>query len=689
MRASIGVLAMLFWSLCLGREANSQGTKVTYDEHVLPVFKDKCITCHNPDKGSGGLSLNTYTGLMTGGASGEVIRPGDADNSRLFQLVSHRQQPHMPPKSPRLAAENLELLRQWIAGGALENAGSKPRQVDKPKTDVALAAVARGRPPGPPPMPPAGLAQEPIVQTARPNAITALTASPWAPLVAVGGQKQVLLYNTDTLDLLGVLPFPEGVPHILRFSRNGSLLLAGGGRGGHSGKVVVWSVTSGERIISLGDEADLVLAADISADQTQIALGGPGKVVRVYSTTDGKMLHEIKKHTDWIMAVEYSPDGVLLATADRGGALFVWESYTGREYLAIRGHTATVTELSWRADSNVLASACEDSNIRLWEMENGGQVKAWAGHPGGVQSVKFGHDGRIISAGRDRVVKIWDSNGAQQKAFEALPDIALRTAFTHDAARAIAGDWSGQVRVWTISDGKAAGTFSANPASVAVRLEAATKDLAARKAAHEQLVATAATSDAAAKKTTTELAAVQQTAALIAATAKTASERAGFLKENLLKTNQAETAAKADATAREVASAAYAEAAAKIKQAAEKAKDNKRLAEESAKSQVLATQSAAELAAARKTVTDLGNTTIATQAQLTAAEQEAAEAAAAAPALNRSIQTWTAQAKAAAEKAAADKDLEGRGAAAVASTQTTVDRLRVSAQAVLPKTANK
>ena len=70
------------------------------------------------------------------------------------------------------------------------------------------------------------------------GAVTALAASPWAPLVAVAGQKQVLLYNTDTRELLGVLPFPEGMPHVLKFSRNGTLLLAGGGRGGQSGKVV-------------------------------------------------------------------------------------------------------------------------------------------------------------------------------------------------------------------------------------------------------------------------------------------------------------------------------------------------------------------------------------------------------------------------------------------------------------------
>src|SRR5437879_5426866 len=100
-------------------------SKITYDDNVLPILRDKCIACHSPDKSRGGLVVSSFTTLMQGGSSGEVIKPGDPDNSRLFLLVSHKQEPFMPPKSPMIAAESIETIRQWIAGGALENAGSK------------------------------------------------------------------------------------------------------------------------------------------------------------------------------------------------------------------------------------------------------------------------------------------------------------------------------------------------------------------------------------------------------------------------------------------------------------------------------------------------------------------------------------------------------------------------------------
>ena len=194
----------------------------------------------------------------------------------------------MPPNKPRLPDKELELFKKWIAGGLLENSGSKAIAGSKPAVDLALKGDAIGKPEGPPPMPP-DLPLDPVVHTERGSALTGLAASPWAPLVAIGGQKQVLLYNTDTLELIGIIPFNEGMPAHVQFSRNGKLLLLAGGRGGKSGRVVVWDITKAERLMTVGAEYDTVLAADISPDQTKIALGGPDRLVKVYSSASGEL----------------------------------------------------------------------------------------------------------------------------------------------------------------------------------------------------------------------------------------------------------------------------------------------------------------------------------------------------------------------------------------------------------------
>jgi hypothetical protein len=497
-------------SLFAGLTAGQAPAKITYDQHILPFLMEKCANCHSSDKKRGGLIVTNFAKIMEGGSSGAVIKAGDPDKSSLYTTMAHKAEPFMPPMAPKVADDKIELVRAWISAGAPENSGSKTLAA-APKANIGLASIVRGRPAGPPPMPAKPLAQEPFVKARRANAVLAISSSPWAPLVAVGGQKQVLLYNGDTQDFLGALPYPEGLPTVIKFSRNGSLMLVAGGRGSSLGRAVIFNVATGERVTTVGADTDTILAADISPDQSLVAISGPGKMLRIYTTSDGKLLHEIKKHTDWITSLEFSPDGVLLATADRSSGLVVWEAFTGREYFNLRGHTAAITEVSWRQDSNILLSSSEDGTIRQWEMENGTQVRSWAGHGGGTLGARYGMDGRIVSAGRDKLVKLWDGNGALQRTFEAMPDLALRATLTHDGTRVVAGDWTGQVAVFAAADGKRQGELSANPLGLSERIDLLTKTVAARQAAADVTAkAEKATRDALAASTAELVAAQKQ-----------------------------------------------------------------------------------------------------------------------------------------------------------------------------------
>ena len=443
--------------------------KVNYNDHVLPIFRNSCLNCHNPDKKKAGLDLSTFQGAITGSENGKVLKSGDGAGSLLIKCVMPDGDPKMPPKGDRLPETEIAIIKKWIDGQLLETAGGKA--IAAAANNVQVAVVSLTRPDGPPPMP-HDLPLDPVVHTSKTNALTALGASPWAPLVALGGQKQILLYNTETLEPLGVLPFPEGFPTIIRFSRNGQLILTGGGRGGKSGKVVIWDVQTGARIATVGNEFDQVLAADLSADQQFVALGGPAKLVKIYATKDGRLVHSIKKHTDWVTAISYSPDGKLVASADRNGGVIVWEADKGKEYNVLAGHKGAVTGLSFM--TGVVASASEDATIKLWDVKEGKEIKSWAAHPGGVQSVDFTPDGRLVSCGRDKIARVWDQTGKQLMASEAFGDIALRAEMAGE--RIVAGDWSGEVRVWSL-DGKRVGDLNPNPPTIAERLAAATKQI--------------------------------------------------------------------------------------------------------------------------------------------------------------------------------------------------------------------
>ncbi len=647
--------------------------KITFEEHIKPIFRAKCFGCHNTDKKSAGLDLTNYTAMMQGGASGACVEPGDPDSSYLWSLVIHDSEPYMPPKQEKMAAPVLATIKKWIEGGALENAASKA-MVAKPKVDLTLKAPATGKPEGPAAMP-NGLSRIPVVETARATAVSALATSPWAPLVAIAGQKQIVLYNANTLELLGVLPFPEGEAQVLKFSRNGELLLAGGGRGSYQGLCAVYNVRTGERLFTVGDEVDSVLAADISSDHSMIALGGPSKMIRVYSTANGELLYQVKKHTEWVYALEFSPDGVLLATADRNGGMFVWEAHTGRLYLTLNAHKQAINSVSWRSDSNILASCSKDGSIKLWEMENGRAVKSWGAHGGGVASVEFTRDGRLASCGRDRTTKLWDQNGAQQRAFEAFSDLALRVTHCDETNRVIAGDWHGEIRVWNAADGKRLGLLTANPEGVGKSLGAAKTEFAAKKAEYGKMLAASNAAAAALPKIKADLAAAQKATAASQAQVTALTNTVNQYKATLGKVTGELAASNKTVTDLNAVVPVLKDATDKVKAAAAKLPADKELAAAAKQVEAKYTANVASLDGAKKTAAAKQAAVTAEQGKVTAETAKLTAAQTAFAASQKKVAGLTPTVKPAEDKAAAAKKAADGAAAAMKAASDAVATL--------------
>ena len=448
--------------------------KVTFEQHVKPILRQHCLNCHHAGDARGGLAMDSYSSLLEGGGSGEIVYDdGDAEASRLWQLVNHDDTPVMPPSKVKVPAPELAILRAWIEGGILENDGS----VAPPKSKNALASVAPTSPaesPGPPAggpvMPIATIPQTVPVATDRPAAVTAIAASPWAPLVAIAGQRQIVLYHTQTHQLLGVLPFEEGVAQSIRFSVDGSHLIVGGGQHSVRGIAAIYDVHSGQRVATIGDDLDTIFDADIDRSMRRVAMGGPQARLRIYDATDGAMLWDLDKHTDWIYCVAFSPDGVLIASGDRSGGLHLWEAGTGRLYMDLTGHQGAVQAVAWRDDSNVLASAGEDGSVRLWNVSDGKLLKKNSVGKEAATSLDFDHAGHLLVGTAGDQAFMLDSAGNTKSKLPAMPDDVLEVSITHDNNRAIYGSWNGDIVSIDRSNHEDKVSLASNPPTVQRRL---------------------------------------------------------------------------------------------------------------------------------------------------------------------------------------------------------------------------
>jgi mono/diheme cytochrome c family protein len=91
---------------------------VSFANDVMPILSGSCTECHGGNQTKAGLDLTKYEGLMAGSFNGVVVVPGNSADSLLVQLVAEGK---MPKRGPKLSAEQVQIISDWIAAGALNN----------------------------------------------------------------------------------------------------------------------------------------------------------------------------------------------------------------------------------------------------------------------------------------------------------------------------------------------------------------------------------------------------------------------------------------------------------------------------------------------------------------------------------------------------------------------------------------
>lgn len=103
-------------SMVLGLQTSVVAQTVDWTNEVLPILQSHCIACHGPDTHESKLRLDTMTGALRGGDSGEqVIVPGESHRSYLIErITSPDPKLRMPPDSDPLSEKERLLLKAWI-----------------------------------------------------------------------------------------------------------------------------------------------------------------------------------------------------------------------------------------------------------------------------------------------------------------------------------------------------------------------------------------------------------------------------------------------------------------------------------------------------------------------------------------------------------------------------------------------
>ena len=96
---------------------------VDFDREIRPILSDNCFACHGPDdkQRMAKLRLDTKDGIFADRGGYQVLTPGKAADSKLYQRISapDKAKRMPPPYADRtLNDKQIELIRRWVDEGA-------------------------------------------------------------------------------------------------------------------------------------------------------------------------------------------------------------------------------------------------------------------------------------------------------------------------------------------------------------------------------------------------------------------------------------------------------------------------------------------------------------------------------------------------------------------------------------------
>ena len=404
----------------------------SYVRDVRPILDSNCTSCHQPASKQSDLDLTTYAGLQAGGKRGAAFVAGSAEQSLVIQFITAALAPSMPLGQPPLAATDVSTIRDWITSGAKD---------DSPSEDAS---------------------SEPAVYH-QPPVITALRFSPDGQMLAVSGNREILLHRADGSGLVKRLPGKADRILSIAFAADGSLMIAGGGTPARFGEIQFWDPREGRLLRAAEATSDTVFGASLSPDASKVAVGCTDNTVRAFETATGKELYKISTHENWVLGTAFGIDSKRLVSVGRDRAAKLIDASAGQfleNVNQMHGELAAVARHP-KADEIVIGG--QDRIPYIYKMdrprnmkvgEDATLVRELATQDGAIFALDWSPDGkRVAVAGAGASVNIYDADtGSPLASCKGHTAGIYAVAFSPDSSHLATGGFDGQVRLYSSRD---------------------------------------------------------------------------------------------------------------------------------------------------------------------------------------------------------------------------------------------
>ena len=290
-------------------------------------------------------------------------------------------------------------------------------------------------------------------------------------LVSGSNSGTVQLWDTGTGREIGRLPL-DSPTWVVAVSPSGLLIATGS----EDGVARLFDVTTRQEIRSL-EPTSRAHARTTDKRVGCVAFGPDGEkllvscfdgLARVWSVASGELLVTLEGHAHWATGCAISPDGTRAATGSNDQSVRIWDLATGHELLASKGHATKIVGLAVAPDGAHALAMSWDGAAKLWDTESGQETWSVGGEPTRARGVGLLPDGAAFVARTDGV-HIYDPSGHPHGLLaKEAPSTAIACAPVGSVV--VAGGMDGVVRVF--SGGARVANFRHGEAVVSVAVSA-------------------------------------------------------------------------------------------------------------------------------------------------------------------------------------------------------------------------
>lgn len=356
-----------------------------YERDVAPLLTKYCAGCHNAQEAEGEAKLDSLAGLLGGSENGTLIEKGNADASRLIQLINGKLEPSMPPEDePAPTEEEVQILRSWIEGGL--------------KSDPKYAKMGLK-----PVLPNLAAAPESF------HFVSSAVASQDELLLGKLGRVEAWPRGASTPSWTN--PEASGKVNAIRLSSSGKIIGVGAGQPGVAGETLLLDHQGNTTQVLRGHQ-DAVYCLAISPDESLIATGSYDHSIILWDVASGKQVRSFAGHNGAIYDLDFDPSGQVLASASADQTVKLWNVQTGQRLDTLGQPEGEMYCVRFSPDGNYVFAAGADKQIRKWKLTsrvkpsiNPLVIARYAAESDILQIACT--ENQLISTSSDRTVKSW------------------------------------------------------------------------------------------------------------------------------------------------------------------------------------------------------------------------------------------------------------------------------------------